>query len=220
MTLVGALTASRLVAVIGPKRQLILGPVMAASGLLWMSLLSFGDTYWAHMFGPLALFGAGIGLSFVPMTLTATTGVPPKEAGLASGLINTTRQVGGAVGLAVLATLASSTTRAHLAAGHPPQVALTAGYDKAFLVAGMLLVLGAVMASFIRTTPPIPSSSGPAPTAGALPSLTEVHELPDAGVAHVLDSSAADEVLELHLSGKAEVGPVEMGEPSHKVLDS
>ena len=151
MTLTGALVAPRLVTVIGAKRQLMVGPAVAAFGLLWMSLLSFSDGYWAHMFGPLALFGLGIGLSFVPMTLTATTGVPAKEAGLASGLINPTRQIGGAVGLAVLATLATSTTRSHVAAGRSPQVALTAGYDKAFLVAGVLLILGAGLAVFIRT---------------------------------------------------------------------
>jgi predicted MFS family arabinose efflux permease len=161
MTLTGALLASRLVAVIGAKRQLMMGPALAAGGLLWMSLLSFGDGYWAHMFGPLALFGLGIGLSFVPMTLTATSGVPPKEAGLASGLINTTRQIGGAVGLAVLATLAASTTRDRLGSGHSPQAALTAGYDRAFLVAGVLLIFGAGLALLIRSATPPRITEGP-----------------------------------------------------------
>jgi EmrB/QacA subfamily drug resistance transporter len=161
MTLTGALLAARLVAVIGAKRQLMMGPALAACGLLWMSLLSFGDDYWAHMFGPLALFGLGIGLSFVPMTLTATSGVPPKEAGLASGLINTTRQIGGAVGLAVLATLAASTTRGHLGSGHWPQAAVTAGYDTAFLVAGVLLIFGAGLALFIRSATPPRVTEGP-----------------------------------------------------------
>jgi EmrB/QacA subfamily drug resistance transporter len=153
LTLVGALAAPRLVAVIGAKRQLILGPTIAAAGLLWMSVLSYGAGYWVHMFGPLALFGLGIGFSFVPMTLAATAGIPPKEAGLASGLINTTRQMGGAVGLAVLATLAASTTRDDHAAARSAQAALTSGYDRAFLVAGLLLLVGAGLAMFIRSAP-------------------------------------------------------------------
>jgi EmrB/QacA subfamily drug resistance transporter len=169
MTLSGALVAPRLVAVIGARRQLMVGPALAAFGLLWMSLLAFGDGYWAHMFAPLTLFGLGIGLSFVPMTLTATAGVPPKEAGLASGLINTTRQIGGAVGLAVLATLAASTTRGHLSSGHSPEAALTSGYDTAFLVAGLLLILGAGLAVFIRTT--TPTSDAVEPTNEAKPAL-------------------------------------------------
>jgi EmrB/QacA subfamily drug resistance transporter len=149
MTLIGALAAPKLVAKIGAKRQLVLGPTLSAIGLLWMSFLSFGDSYWAHMFLPFALFGLGIGTSFVPMTLTATAGVPLKEAGLASGLINTTRQVGGALGLAVLATLAANVTRDDRSSARSVAAALTSGYDRAFLIAGLLLILGAGLALFI-----------------------------------------------------------------------
>jgi EmrB/QacA subfamily drug resistance transporter len=166
MTLLGALAAPRLVAAIGPRRQLILGPTLAAVGLFWMSTLTYGADYWVHMFGPLALFGLGIGLSFVPMTLTATAGIPPKEAGLASGLINTTRQMGGAVGLAVLATLAAGTTRHDHTTARSAQAALTTGYDQAFLTAGLLLLAGAGLATLIRPTPqtaPATTSSGTVP---------------------------------------------------------
>jgi MFS family permease len=181
MTLLGALAAPRLVAAIGPRRQLILGPALAAVGLLWISTLTLGANYWVHMFGPLALFGLGIGLSFVPMTLTATAGIPPKEAGLASGLINTTRQMGGAIGLAVLATLAAGTTRHDHSTARSAQAALTSGYDRAFLVAGLLLLVGAGLATLIRPTPqtaPAATSSGrediqpsPAPDALAMTNL-------------------------------------------------
>jgi len=160
MTLAGALAASRLVARIGARRQLVLGPVMSAAGLLWMSFLSFGDGYWTQMFVPLALFGLGIGTTFVPMTLTATAGVPSAQAGLASGLVNTARQIGGAVGLAVLATLAASATRDSHQAAHSVQAALTAGYDRAFLAAGVLLLVGAGLALLIRSeTPARPSAA-------------------------------------------------------------
>ena len=151
MTLVGALLAPRLVARIGARHQLMLGPAIAASGMVWMSLLSYGEGYWAHMFVPLMLFGLGIGTTFVPMTLIATAGVAPSEAGLASGLVNTTRQIGGAVGLAVLATLASAAARNdHGVGSRSTAGALTAGYDRAFLVAGLLLLVGATLAVVIR----------------------------------------------------------------------
>jgi predicted MFS family arabinose efflux permease len=151
MTLLGALAAPRLVARIGARVQLVVGPAISAIGLLWMSSLAFGEGYMSHMFGPLALFGLGIGITFVPMTLAATAGVPPSQSGLASGLINTTRQIGGAVGLAVLATLAAGTTRSDHSIGHSIQTALTAGYDRAFLVAGLLLLIGSGLALLIRS---------------------------------------------------------------------
>jgi EmrB/QacA subfamily drug resistance transporter len=156
MTLTGALAASRLVVRIGARRQLLIGPALAAAGLLWMSFLSFGDGYWAHMFVPLIMFGLGIGTTFVPMTLTATAGVPAAQAGLAAGLVNTNRQIGGAVGLAVLATLAATATRDSRSSGHAAGVAVTAGYDRAFLIAGLLLLAGAGVALLIRS-----EASGP-----------------------------------------------------------
>jgi hypothetical protein len=86
-TLAGALAAPRLVAVRGSKHQLLIGPAISASGLIWITGLSPGDRYWSHILGPLVLFGLGIGTSFGPMTPAATAGVPAREAGLASGLI-------------------------------------------------------------------------------------------------------------------------------------
>ena len=154
MSLVGSLAASRLVARIGARRQLVLGPALSAAGLLWMSRLSFGDGYLQHMLVPLAMFGLGIGTTFTPMTLTATAGVPRAEAGLASGLVNATRQVGGAVGLAVLATLAAGATRHSAAYSSPAPVALTVGYDRAFLTAGLLLLAAAALALLIRSQAP------------------------------------------------------------------
>jgi EmrB/QacA subfamily drug resistance transporter len=170
MTLIGALAAPRLVAKIGAKRQLVVGPSLSAIGLLWMSFLSLGDSYWTHMFFPLALFGLGVGTSFVPMTLTATAGVPIEEAGLASGLINTTRQVGGAVGLAVLATLAASVTRDDRSSARSLQVALTSGYDRAFLVGGLLLLVGAGLALFIST----PSATANVAVRQGVPSTSQL----------------------------------------------
>ncbi len=142
-TLTGALAAPRLVTRVGVRRQLIIGPMIAAAGLAWLSQLSAGDGYFAHAFGALVITGLGLGLTFVPMTIAATADVPLHQAGLASGLINTTRQVGGAVGLAVMATIA-----AH--ASSP-----TAGYDRAFWICGAALVIAAALA---RTLPGKPKA--------------------------------------------------------------
>jgi EmrB/QacA subfamily drug resistance transporter len=145
-TMGGALAAPRLMARIGPRRQLVTGLLMAAAGLAWMSTVSAHAGYFAHVFGPVVLVGVGLGLTFVPMTMAATTGVPPHEAGLASGLVNTSRQVGGAVGLAVMATVASSVARRHAATASATAHALTHGYDRAFAIAAAVLVVGAALA--------------------------------------------------------------------------
>src|SRR6185312_17225992 len=104
----GALVGTRMMTRLGVRRQLVIGPLMAAAGLAWLTQLSAGDGYLAHLFGPLVLAGIGLGLSFVPMTIAATADVPIHHAGLASGLINTGRQIGGAIGLAAMATIASA----------------------------------------------------------------------------------------------------------------
>jgi EmrB/QacA subfamily drug resistance transporter len=145
-TMSGALTAPRLMARIGPRRQLVTGLLMGAAGLAWMSTVSAHAGYLAHVFGPVVLVGVGLGLSFVPMTMAATTGVPPHEAGLASGLVNTSRQVGGAVGLAAMATVAASAARGHAGIASATLAGLTNGYDRAFAIAAAVLVVGATLA--------------------------------------------------------------------------
>jgi EmrB/QacA subfamily drug resistance transporter len=159
-TLVGALLAPLLVARIGARRQLVIGPAIAAGGLFWMSFLPFGGSYWIYLLGPLSVFGFGVGVSFVPMTLTATNGVSPAERGLAAGLVNTTRQMGGAVGLAVLATVATSTSAHDRRSGLGREVALTSGYDRAWFLAGLLLLVGSGLALLIAgTIAPLHSAS-------------------------------------------------------------
>jgi EmrB/QacA subfamily drug resistance transporter len=153
-TLVGALIGTRLVARIGARRQLVLGPAIGAAGLFWISRLSVGDSYLPHMFGPLVLVGIGLGLSFVPMTIAATAGVPPHQAGLASALINTTRQMGGAVGLAVMATVAAGAASHHGPGAGALATALTHGYDRAFVIAGAALVIGAAAALLLPRSAP------------------------------------------------------------------
>ncbi|MGO9660574.1 MAG: MFS transporter [Acidimicrobiales bacterium] len=157
-TLGAALVGTRLVARIGPRRQLVLGPVLATGGLVWLTSLVPGDGYWAHLFGPLVLAGTGFGLSFVPMVMAATAGVPPTQAGLAAGLINTTRQIGGAVGLAVMATFAASAATHDLHRGVKLAAALTTGYDRAFGIGAGALVVGALLALALPTLRPAAAS--------------------------------------------------------------
>lgn len=165
-TLTGALVGTRLVQVIGARRQLILGPGMGAVGLFWLATISGGAAYMTHVLGPVILIGLGLGMSFVPMTLAATTGVPAHEAGLASGLINTTRQVGGALGLALMATVAANAAGHHGAGRHAVDNALTSGYKEAFAIAGAGLVVGALLALLL----PVPGPAPEAPVSQSSPS--------------------------------------------------
>ena len=172
-TLAGALIGTRLVQYIGARRQLVLGPGLAALGLFWLASIAAGDNYFAHVLGPLVLIGFGLGMSFVPMTLSATTGVPPHEAGLASGLINTTRQVGGALGLAIMATVATSVATNRLVSQHDVAVALTAGYRAAFFIAGGGLLVGALLALAL---PRLPAATTHAPVTALEEVLEEAGE--------------------------------------------
>lgn len=155
-----AQVASRLVGRIGARSLLLVGPAVIAGGMLWLSQLTVSGGYVA-LVGPMLCVGLGMGTSFVPLTLGAVSGVAPHESGIASALLNTGQQIGGAVGLGLLSTVAveSIHSRARaLAASHqghltPPLVhqAVVHGYSQAFLVAaGIVAVAVAVSATAIR----------------------------------------------------------------------
>jgi EmrB/QacA subfamily drug resistance transporter len=143
--------ASALVTRVGFKPTLIAGLLMIAGALLWFSRVPApGGTFVGDVLGPSVLAAFGLGFSFVPVTIAAVTGTEPHEAGLASGLINTSQQVGGALGLAILATVANSRTQSLLHAGvHNTSVALTKGFDRAFLVGAGFAILGAILTAFL-----------------------------------------------------------------------
>ena len=146
--IISAGVASQLVTRIGFKPPLIAGMLLVAGGLEWFSHVpATGGSFAANVLGPSLLAGVGFGLAFVPVTIAAVTGTEPREAGLASGLINTSQQVGGALGLAILATVANSRTQSLLQGGvHSTAVALTDGFDRAFLVGAGLAVAAAILA--------------------------------------------------------------------------
>ena len=143
--------ASQLVTRIGFKPVLIAGLLFITGGLLWFSQVpALGGSYAADVLGPSLLAAVGLGFAFVSVTIAAVTGTEPHEAGLASGLINTAQQVGGALGLAILATIANSRTQSLFHAGvHDATVALTKGFDRAFLVGAGFAIVGAILAAVL-----------------------------------------------------------------------
>jgi len=141
-----AAIGSQLVTRIGYKPVLATGLLFIVAGLLWFSRVSVGGGFLADVFGPSLLAAAGLGLSFVTTTIAAVSGVEQSEAGLASGLINTSQQLGGALGLAVLATIATSRTDDLLAGGGSAlPAALTEGFQAAFLGGACIALLGFVL---------------------------------------------------------------------------
>jgi EmrB/QacA subfamily drug resistance transporter len=150
----GSAFASRAVTRIGAKRLLIAGMVFQTAGLLLFTDITPSGGYLSELLVPSLLVAIGIGLAFVPATIAAVAGVDSHESGLASGLVNTSRLVGGALGLAILAALATSRTTAdeHAAGAHlttdTVHAALTSGFHIAFLVAGGFAAVGAVIAVF------------------------------------------------------------------------
>jgi EmrB/QacA subfamily drug resistance transporter len=149
--IVSAGAAAQLVTRLGFKTPLIAGLLLIAGGLLWFSQVpATGGSFAADVLGPSILAAFGLGFAFVPVTIAAVTGTKPHEAGLASGLINTAQQVGGALGLAILATIANSRTQGLSHSGvHSASVALTKGFDRAFLVGAGFAVAGAILAAVL-----------------------------------------------------------------------
>ena len=139
--IISAGVASQLVTKVGFKPVLAAGMVFIAAGLIWFGQVSVGGSFLTDILGPSLLAAIGLGLAFVTSTIAAVSGVDEHEAGLASGLINTSQQVGGALGLAILATVANTTTnnvsgsRAH---------ALTEGFQTAFLAGAGFAILGLI----------------------------------------------------------------------------
>jgi predicted MFS family arabinose efflux permease len=144
--IVSAGIASQLVTRFGVRPVLISGLLLTAAGLLWFSQISVGGGYVSDILFPSLVSAFGLGFAFVPMTIAAVEGVEAHEAGLASGLINTSQQVGGALGLAVLAAIANSRRDAVMEAGSSLPVALTEGFQTALVVGAGFAILGAILA--------------------------------------------------------------------------
>ncbi|MGW8491375.1 MFS transporter [Streptomyces sp. NPDC055886] len=170
---VSAGLASQLLPRWGPKPFMVVGALLAAAGLGWLTLTDVHSSYLGSILGPMLVFGFGMGMQFVSLTLMAVSGVAPREAGAASGILNATQQVGGSLGLSILVTtfgtasrneateqmpgFREDATRAQLEEAQrtgqlpPPwgDEILTSGVSSAFVVAACFAVVAALVALFV-----------------------------------------------------------------------
>jgi EmrB/QacA subfamily drug resistance transporter len=140
--------AAQLVTRIGVKPVLVVGMIALTAGLVWFTQVSVGGSYVADLLPGFLLVGVGLGFSFVPISIAALAGIRNSEAGLASGLINTSQQIGGALGIAALSTIATSRTSDAIASGTAQSHALVEGFSAAFL-AGMGIAAAGIVAAFV-----------------------------------------------------------------------
>jgi len=147
--IVWSAVAAQLVTRIGVKPVLIAGMVALTSGLVYFTQVSVGGSYLGDLLPGFLLIGIGLGFSFVPISIAALAGVKPSEAGLASGLINTTQQIGGALGIAIISTIATSQTAGAVSAGSAVPFALTDGFQAAFWGGTATAAVGILVALFV-----------------------------------------------------------------------
>ena len=161
--------AERLNMRFGPRATLIAGLVSVCLGLLWFARSPVDANYFIDLMPAMILLGIGTGAGFPSLMMLSMSGATPSDSGLASGLVNTSVQVGGAIGLAVLATLATERTQGALADGESTAYALNSGYHLAYLI-GAALVLSAIVvaAVVLRSGVPVaaPHAEDAAPGAG------------------------------------------------------
>ena len=154
--IVGAQIAGRIITELGPRRVLAIGLALSVGGFIWMGQLDATSSYAAGVLPGSLMTTFGAGLCFTPLAAAATSGVPMQLAGLASGVLNTARQVGGSIGLAALATIATARSNDLVASHHAKSTALTGGYDRAFLTAAAVTLLALAGTALLpkRVRPP------------------------------------------------------------------
>ncbi len=163
-----AITATnvpRLVQRIGYKPILMVAPLFVSTGLFLMSHIPVNGTFWGNVAPGMIVMGLGMGATFVSVTIAATSGVPSHESGLASGILNTSQQIGGALGLAVLTGIATSTATRYIQNLHlhsaPTHQALNAatvhGFHDGYLIASTFGIVASLIATFVIKTQPVPT---------------------------------------------------------------
>ena len=144
--IIGAQLSSRILTKTGVKPLLLVGASLATLGFLWISLIKIDSSYWGAIFVPSILCAFALGMLFAPLATAATADVERSESGLASGVLNAARTIGGAIALAVLATVATSRSATFL---HPTSpMALVGGYQRAFQISALITFIG-LMVSFL-----------------------------------------------------------------------
>jgi sugar phosphate permease len=157
------------------RPTLTAGLLISAASIAWLTRLPVDGHYFWDLFPAFVIGGAGLGLTFVPVTIASLTGVERSDAGVASGLINTSRQIGGAIGIAAISAIAASSTR-HFAEAHSalsvPSVALDHGFQTAlYVLIGLLVAAALIAVTFVR--PARPPRAEVAPVEGELVLLDE-----------------------------------------------
>jgi EmrB/QacA subfamily drug resistance transporter len=159
--------AAQLVNRVGVKPVIAAGMTFLAAGLLYFTQVSVGGSYLGDLLPGFLLIAIGLGFSFVPISIAALAGVQPSEAGLASGLFNTSQQIGGALGIAALSAVATQKTEAGVASGTALPKALTDGFEAAFIWGGIVAALGILVALvLVRRSDleaPVEEEQAPAP---------------------------------------------------------
>jgi MFS family permease len=144
--IVAAGVAQALVTKAGVKPVMTVGVILMGLGNVWFTQVSADGSYWVDLLPGFFAIGVGLGFSFVPLSIAALAGVAPQEAGLASGLFNTSQQIGGALGVAVFATVATDRTSTLISQGESQAAALAGGFSLAFWVA-----VGFAVAALVAT---------------------------------------------------------------------
>src|SRR5438270_907911 len=148
-TVIWAGVSQALVTRYGTRPVLVLGMLVLAASLGWYTQIPVGGHYWPDLLPAYVTFALGLAFSFIPVSIAALAQVEPHEAGLASGLINTNQQIGGAIGVAVAATIFTSHAKALLKTGNDQAHAFTAGYQHAFWALAAIALVGAVAAGVL-----------------------------------------------------------------------
>lgn len=153
--LAAARTAPVLLPRVGPKPVTVTGTVLLTGGLLWLTRLTADTGYLAGLFGPMLLFGVGVGLCFMPLNMVIVSGLPAHQAGAASGVLQSLQNVGGALGLAALVTVFSA------AGQHTSPHGLAHAIATAFTAGTILTACAIATATFVITTRPAPAPTCP-----------------------------------------------------------
>jgi EmrB/QacA subfamily drug resistance transporter len=148
-TVIWAGVSQALVTRFGPRPVMVAGMLVLAASLGWYTQIPVDGHYWPDLLPAYVTFALGLAFSFIPVSIAALAQVDPRDAGLASGLINTNQQIGGAIGVAVAATIFTSHAQSLLKTGHAPAQAFTAGYQHAFWALLGLALLGAIAAAVL-----------------------------------------------------------------------
>ena len=144
---IGSAVVSKLVGTIGYKPPMVIAPLFLAAGLFFFSNLPVNGHYWTDVFPGLALMAIGLGFMFVSITIAATSGVPHDKSGLASGILNTSQQIGGALGLAILTGVYAAKSKDALSHGADFATAQVTGYHHAFVIGACFAIAASLIAA-------------------------------------------------------------------------